>query len=84
MNDKVLVEIYVPAVGKKFDVRIPLSTKMYKVTKMVSSALSDLSDEKYRAKEDSILCDANTGIIYNVNMEVKELGIENGSKLMLI
>jgi len=84
MNNKALVEIIVPAASQKYDVYIPLESKMSEVIKMVSGALSDLSDGKYKATEESILCNADTGIIFNVNMEVAELGIKTGSRLMLI
>lgn len=84
MNNKALVEIYVPASARKFDVYIPLGCKMSEVIKMVAKAINDLSDGNYKAMEDAILCDAETGIIYNVNMEIAELGIRNGSRLMLI
>ena len=84
MKNKVLVEITVPATTQKFDVYIPLESKMSDVIKMVSGALSDLSDGKYKATEEAILCDADSGIIYNINIEVAELGIKNGSRLMLI
>lgn len=84
LSNKALVEISVPAAAKKFDVFIPLSSKMSEVIQLVSSALSDLSDGNYKATEDVILCDADTGIIFNINMEVAELGIKTGSRLMLI
>lgn len=84
MNDKVLVEIAVPASAQKFDVYIPLHGRMNEVVIMVAAALSDLSEGYYKAADDAILCDAETGIIYNINMEVCELGIQNGSRLMLI
>ena len=84
MNNKALVEISVPAAGQKYDVYIPLESKMSEVVKMVAGALSVLSDGKYKATDDAILCDANTGVVFNVNMEIAELGIKNGSRLMLI
>ena len=84
LSNKALVEISVPAAAKKFDVFIPLSSKMSEVIQLVSSALSDLSDGNYKATEDAILCDADTGIIFNINMEGAELGIKTGSRLMLI
>ena len=84
MNNKALIEISVPAAGQKYDVYIPLESKMSEVVKMVAGALSDLSDGKYRATDEAILCDAETGIIFNVNREVAELGIKTGSHLMLI
>lgn len=84
MNDKVLVEIAVPASGEKFDVYIPLQSKMNEVLRLVSAALTDLSEGKYIAGDDAVLCDADSGIIYNVNIEIAELGIRTGSRLMLI
>ena len=68
MNNKALVEIAVPATTQKFDVYIPLESKMSEVIKMVSGALSDLSDGKYKATDDAVLCDADTGIIFNINI----------------
>jgi hypothetical protein len=82
--NKVLVEIFLPASGKTFDVYIPLESQMSEVLSLVSSLLSDLSDGTYKAGGTEVLCDAATGIIYNINMAVAELGIQNGSKLMLI
>lgn len=84
MNNKALVEIFVPAAAQKYDVYIPLESKMCDVTKMVAAALSELSDGKYKATGEAILCNADTGIIYNINMEIAELGIRTGSRLMLI
>ena len=84
MNNKALVEIFVPASGQKYDVYIPLDVKMSDVVTMVAGALSDLSNGRYKATGEAILCDADTGIIFNINMEVAELGIKTGSRLMLI
>ncbi len=84
MNDKALVEIMVPATAREYDVFIPLASKMSDVTRMVAMAISDLSEGKYKATEQSVLCNADTGIIYNINVEVAELGIKTGSRLMLI
>ena len=84
MNNKVLVEIAVPAAGEKFDVFIPTESKMSEVLKLVSTVLSDLSGGRYKASETAVLCSAETGMIYDINTEVAELGIMNGSRLMLI
>lgn len=84
MNNKALVEIIVPAASQKYDVYIPLDSKMSDVVSMVASALSDLSNGRYKATNDAVLCDADTGMIFNINTEVAELGIKNGSRLMLI
>ena len=82
--NKVLVEIFLPAADMCFDVYIPIDSQMSEVLQLVSAVLSDLSDGKYKANGSAVLCDAATGIIYNINMAFCELGIQNGSKLMLI
>ena len=84
MNDKVLVEILVPASGEAFDVFLPLAVKLSDVIPLVSEALTSLSGGKFKATADSILCDRESGSIYNINMCVGELGIINGARLMLI
>lgn len=84
MHNKVLVEIFVPAAGEKFDVFIPLDSRMSEVLRLAAAALSDLSRGKYKATDEVVLCDMDSGIIYNVNKVVAELGIRTGSRLMLI
>lgn len=81
---KVLVEVILPAADRKFDVYIPLESKLSEVKTLVTGVLNDLADSKFKGDESTILCDAENGIIYNINMVVAELGIRNGSKLMLI
>ncbi|WP_068673720.1 EsaB/YukD family protein [Oceanobacillus sp. Castelsardo] len=82
--NKVLVEIFLPAANESFDVYIPVESRLSEVLQLVSSLLSDLSAGKYKATQDAVLCDAKTGMIFNINMAVSELGIQNGSRLMLI
>ncbi|OCA87677.1 methyltransferase [Bacillus sp. FJAT-27225] len=82
--NKVLVEVFLPAANQSYDVFIPLDSRMSEVLQMVSTLLSELSDGKFKATRDAVLCDAASGIIFNINMYVSELGIKNGSKLMLI
>ncbi len=84
MNDKVLVEILVPASGESFDVYLPLTGRLSNVIPLVSEALTSLSGGKFKATEDSILCDRESGSIFNINMCIGELGIANGARLMLI
>jgi len=82
--DKVLVEIFVPAASRSFDVFIPQTSKMSEIVALVSKSLSDLSGGKFKPDSSTILCDAKNGQIFNINLSVYELEIKNGSKLMLI
>jgi len=83
-NNKVLVEIYVPASGECFDVYIPLESRVSEVLRLTAAIITDLSDGVFISNKDTVLCDAETGNVYDVNIAVAELGIKNGSRLMLI
>ncbi|MCQ2495539.1 MAG: methyltransferase [Lachnospiraceae bacterium] len=83
-NSKALVEVRVPASGEKYDVLIPLDSKIGEITRLISKIITDLSNGKYQAGEDAILCNADNGIIYDVNVEAAEQNIRTGQRLMLI
>lgn len=82
--DRVLVEIFLPAANTSYDVYIPLISKMNEVLLLVSNLLSELSGGKYKANNDAVLCDAASGSILDINKTVEEIGIKNGSRLLLI
>lgn len=82
--NKILVEIYLPAVLRDFDVYIPADMRLSETTGLVASALANMSGHLYTADSASILCDRESGEILNINMTAWELGLRNGSKLMLI
>ena len=65
--DKVLVEISVPAAGRSFDVFIPQTSKMSEVVMLVSKSLAELSAGKFKPDNSTILCDAESGKIFNIN-----------------
>lgn len=84
MEDKVLVELLSAGSGEVYDVYIPLNAYLYEVVPMLSSVVSDLSSGSFKTDEAAVLCNTDTGDIYNINKVVDELGIKNGSRLMII
>ncbi|MBQ5994624.1 MAG: methyltransferase [Clostridia bacterium] len=82
--DKVLVEIFVPVANMSYDVFIPQTSLMSEVLSLVVDSITSLSQGKFKGDETSVLCDAQTGSIFNINLSIYELGIKNGSRLMLI
>lgn len=81
---KVLVEIYLPAARSSFDVYLPLEEKLATVLPVISNLLEDLSQGNFKATTQTLLCNRESGIIYNINLSIYELQLINGSKLMLI
>lgn len=82
--DKILVEVYLPAANKSYDVYIPLKTKFYEVILLLEGTFTEISGGYFSAKENSVLCHRETGTILNINMSAEEVGLKNGSRLMLI
>ncbi|MGN0179455.1 MAG: methyltransferase [Monoglobaceae bacterium] len=82
--DKVLVNIYVPIINTSYDMFIPLTLRMYEALDMVKKAVTEMSDGRFIANANNVICSRNDGTVLNINLSVFELGIKNGSRLMLI
>jgi len=82
--DKGLIEVYVPAINRSFDIQIPLLLKLHEIEKTIISMIEELSEGAFAGSSDTVLCDRATGQLFDVNMTANELGIKNGSLLMLI
>lgn len=81
---KILVEVYVPSANLTYDVYIPIESKISEITQLISNAITDVSDNKYRQGLEITLCDFSTGKEYDKNLRVFETNMDNGSKLMLV
>lgn len=81
---KFLVEIYLPAANKTFDVYIPSGIRMGEVTMLVAQAAAELAEGSFTPSQDTALCHRQSGTMFNINMTAEEQGIQNGSKLALI
>jgi hypothetical protein len=82
--DKILIQIYLPAANRGYDVYIPLKSKLYEIMALLSNTLTELSEGYYTVRDNSVICDKGTGKILDINMSAEELSLKNGSKLILI
>ena len=67
-----------------FDAFIPKQLYMYEALELIKKAAIEISDGRYVADKNTIICYRENGSILNINLSVFELEIKNGSKLMLI
>jgi hypothetical protein len=81
---KILVEIYNPALYNTYDVFIPLKSPVYEVVYLLTHTITDLSQGHYKFTEQTVLCDRITGNVFDFNRTIEELGLKNGSKLMIL
>ena len=82
--NKVLVEIYVPVEQKAYDFFLPLHLPLYEALRMVVKIVTEVSGGLFTANGETTLCGRVDGSILNINLTVHELGLKNGSKLMLV
>ena len=81
---KVLIQVFVPVLERSYDMFVPLRSPMHEVLELVKRAVEELSEGSFRADESTALCRRENGALVDINRSVYELGIQNGSKLMLI
>ena len=84
MDNKVLIELYIPLIEKSYDLYIPINKKIGTVKKLIEEGLIELTDNAYKKSEDANLFSKETGKIYNVNDTVRDTDLKNGSKIILI
>lgn len=82
--NRVLVNIYFPAVCRAFDVYLPREAEISQITDMLKPICGELTDNMFIPAEDTVLCDRKTGNILDVNATPNELCLINGSELMFI
>ena len=81
---KYLVDVYLPAARKHYDVLLPSGKQIGEATMLLVKIAESLSPGEYKGTHDSVLLNAESGETYNCNLTVYDAGIRNSSKLILI
>ena len=84
MNNKILIELEIPLIGKRYDLFIPINKKVGTVKNLIENALVELTDSAYVPKDDSNFYSKETGEIFDVNKTVRDTNLRNGSRIILI
>ncbi len=80
---KILVELYVPIIESKYELFIPVNKKISNVIYLLVQAINELSDENFPISNKYLLYNKETGLPYDLNQNVKDANITNGTKLIL-
>lgn len=83
-KNKILIELEVPLIEKKYDLFIPINKKVGTIKTLLEEALKDITDDDYEIREDTNFYSKDTGEIYNVNETVRDTDLQNGSRIILI
>ena len=84
MNNKILIELEIPLIEKRYDLFIPINKMVGTVKNLIENALVELTDSAYVPKDDSNFYSKETGEIFDVNKTVRDTNLRNGSRIILI
>lgn len=82
--NKIILSIYLPATQSTYDVKVDNTEYLYQVIDLISNGLEQISKGMYISSERPVLCNRDTGEIFNINMTLWQLGLKTGSKVMMI
>lgn len=83
-KNKILIELEIPLIEKKYDLFIPVNKKVGTIKKLIEDALVELTDYAYIPREYYNFYSKETGEIYDVNKTVRDTDLKNGSRILLI
>ena len=81
---KILVNVYVPAIGEHYDVLIPNFLRIRTVISLIAATVESLSDNLYVPSGEECLCSAEKNILLRANATLEKYGIRNGDHLIMI
>ena len=82
--NKVLVEVTAPLIDVEFEAWIPINRNIGDIIIMLTKSINELIGGSYMPNEMPALYDKQTSKEYDVNANVKDSNIINGTKLILI
>ena len=84
MNNKVCINLIVPILEARYNVFVPVNKKTIEIIFLLNKAISNMTNDSYKINDQSKLINADTGVIYDVNLTIKENDIMNSSTLILL
>ena len=83
MTNKLLISVEVPSIEQKFDLFIPINKKMGTIKEYIIKSIYELSGGLLIEKN-YLFFDIDTGVKYGNNIYVKDSGIKNGARIIIV
>lgn len=84
MNNKVLVNLFVPEIGNNYDIYLPVNKKIGNIIVLLNKAVNELTGGSYKLDNSNLLYNIETKKIYESDILLANTDIRNGTKLLLI
>lgn len=83
--NKYLITIEVPTLEFEYDLYIPNNKKIGTIKKYILESIKSLTDNSFNQEMNEVrIIDKDTGNEFDNDMYVKDSGIKNGSKIVVI
>lgn len=83
--NKYLITVIVPIIEFEYDLYIPNNKKIGTIKTLILESFSELSNNSFNKKIHEVrMIDRDSGNEFDNNMYVKDSGIKNGSKIIII
>lgn len=83
MVNKLLISVEVPSIEQKFDLFIPINKKMGTIKEYIIKSIYELSGGLLIEKN-YLFFDIDTGVKYGNDVYVKDSGIKNGARIIIV
>lgn len=83
MTNKILVTVVVPMIEEKYDIYVPISKNVKVTINLLSKTINELSEGYFPIKDKYTLMN-DKGIALGEASILKDCGVKNGDKLILI
>lgn len=84
MDNKYLVELFVPSISKIYNVFLPVNRRVGNIIALLNKALTEISNGEYRGTNVTALYDRESGQRLENNLLLRDTIIENGSGIVII
>ena len=83
MENKIILEVEIPLIEKKYEVFVPVGKSMKKVMFLIQKSINQLTNGEYQINEKANAYFKGNGNIILQDKLVKETGLQNGSKIVI-
>ena len=84
MDERILVEVYVPAAMRSFDIYLPIHKKVKELKKILFPLLEELNEGVFIPMVQTSLYGERIHVILADENTLQELGIVHGDKLIVL
>ena len=82
--DKVLITLYVPAIGAQYELWISSKANIQSIKELMVRGIKEMTYGEFVPKSPTNLYNKKTGLVYDANETVKNSNIVSGTELILV